>query len=60
MERLQRELLGSLAEDLREAAGLRESEEWREAQSHVAGLERALRGVRDGAIRDGAIVGEQT
>jgi hypothetical protein len=45
MERLQRELLGSLPEELREAAGLRESVEWRETLAHVAGLERAVREV---------------
>jgi len=45
MERLQRELLGSLPEELREAAGLRECAEWRETQAHVAGLEGALREV---------------
>ncbi|MFM7058539.1 MAG: GTPase domain-containing protein [Planctomycetota bacterium] len=48
MERLQRELLGSLAEDLREAAGLRESQEWRDAQLHVAGLKQELQEVGDG------------
>lgn len=45
MERLQRELVGSLAGDLREAVGLRESEEWLESQLHVAGLEEAVRSV---------------
>lgn len=55
MERLQRELLGSLPEDLREAAGLRESQEWRESQEHVAGLDRALR-----VVGAGIVEGEQS
>ena len=53
MERLQGELLGTLPEDMRSAAGVRATPEWSKAESHLAGVVSSMRAMFSGEVSDG-------